>query len=228
MTSKDAPRRPSPPASATKGAAVEQPASETDSRSFSNLLNSVNDFAATVGSRIVSPRMEEYVEQLQNDGLRHRIIRTNDALASRGFRDTSRSTVRTLNDAIYYPVVYTDGDEVEHFAAPFFDTVGGSEPFTVIEGGHMAGLALAARELKERKVLQPVIRRTLAPVQGKQLAEGDRRNGYRTPLIYRSEAATVIIHYTPNSENSGTVEVEAESNTDGSRILGKKWEVRFA
>lgn len=91
----------------------------------------------------------------------------------------------------------------------------------------MAGLALSAEWIAERQS-KMAARSLLFPKRGQQLAVGDRRNGYQTPLVYHSDQATVAVDYRPKDDRSGHIIVEATSDTDGKTLLGKDFQVRFA
>jgi len=202
-------------------------AETADAYSFDNLLMSLARFAVAVDSIYMAAQINEYLKYAQNRDFRQRVLETNDYLSARGFTDLSRSVVRSNNNKIYYPIVY-ESCSCLNFAAPFFKIDCGCTPVTHIEGGHMAGLAIAAERLQKDSGSKSYARKVLFPKSGISLAQGDRLRGYKTELKYKSDLATVYAHYEPKTPTTGSVIVEAESDTNGKLLIGKKWDVRYS
>lgn len=209
------------------------PAREAAAFPFAGFLAGLGRFAAGVASSVLVNQITKYLDSLQNPSFKRSIEQTNETLATAGFTDMTHSEVwhnreRPDEDAhqIFYPLLYRECDCL-HFAAPFFKVDCGCEHITHIEGGHMAGLALSA-ELIAKQSSRAAARSLLFPKRGGRLAVGDRRSGYRQPLVYHSDEATVAVDYRPKDDQSGHIIVEATSDTNGRTLLGKDFQVRFA
>jgi hypothetical protein len=100
-----------------------------------------------------------------------------------------------------------------------------SERVTYIDSPHLAGLALAAQELKGKSASPKFINSALLPKEGRNEAVGDPFNGYRNPLEYACDRMQVSVHYQPDRRNSpqGTVAVKALDKKSGRLLVDNEW-----
>lgn len=193
------------------------------------LLPLLVEFATSVAATVVAGLIMEYLRSLRgHPDYRERIVHTNRLLAAQGFRDRSRSTVycsSTGERRIYYPIV-NSGCSCLNFAAPFFRDECGCPPVTLIQGPHMAGLAYAAKMLRERRSGEEVAE-YLVPVSGSRVSYGTPQTGYDGPLVYDSREARVNVDYHPRTSRSGIVRVKARRYADHLPVVNDEWGLVF-
>jgi hypothetical protein len=187
-------------------------------------LWAIGSFAASVGSAVIAESINRYIQNTQDPDHRAQVESQNQRLADSGYSDTSRSVVRCNvfddnSQRIYYPLVYVRCGCLQ-FVAPFFNRE--SNWISNIDGPHLVGLALAAKETQDPcGVLFP----TAVDPNADRDPRGDPRNGYDRPLTYQSNIAQVAVDYSPTSANTASVIVEAKSNTTGQLLLGRRYNI---
>ncbi len=193
------------------------------------LIGVLVDFVVAVGAQVVGSTIAEYLKTLRREeALRERILKTNELLARRGFGDLRYSRVygsSSSEQRIYYPIVNSHCSCL-NFTAPFLRLGCGCEPVTMIQGPHLAGLALAAGRLRQR--WSPVeVAQHLIPITGVRLSHGTPQDGYDGPLLYHSAEAQVRVEYRPTAPNAGVVAVWAHRHGDRVAVVSDEWGLRF-
>jgi hypothetical protein len=186
-----------------------------------NWLEPFSWFTQSMYSIIVAETVMEYLQSLQEGNpLGEQIVNTNFQLAKQDFGILDYSSVYQNSydfaNRLYYPVVYNYCGCMYNIS-PFFDFECGCHPVTYIQSPHMAGLALAAKKLKEKNNSQHYINSILLPKQGHRIAKGNPMEGYENPLEYAGENSKVAVDYKPNTKTEGTVAVKAVDK--GGRLL---------
>jgi hypothetical protein len=182
-------------------------------------------FSNGVAANLLASHINNYLRQNAHQGYRNSILQTNQQLARLGFTNLAHSSVRGQSNEVYYPLA-VENCGCLYFSSPFFRVECGCQPVTSIEGPHMMGLGLAASEIQG--LAGPAVTRSvLFPTEEGEKPAGNYLEGYDKPLIYNSPEAKVGAHYVPKGRNSGSIIVEAESNTNGKTLFGKRYEVNF-
>jgi hypothetical protein len=91
-----------------------------------------------------------------------------------------------------------------------------------IHSPHLAGLGLAAQELKKKNESQDYINSVLLPKQGHREAEGSPIKGYNNPLEYTGDQSRVAVHYQPTTPTQGKVAVRAVDRR-GRLLVDNEW-----
>ncbi len=192
------------------------------------LLALLVEFSVSVAATVVASLIADYLRSLRDSEHRGPILRTNHRLAEQGFADQRYSTVycSPANDRrIYYPVVNSHCSCL-NFTAPFFNDACGCPPVTMIQGPHMAGLAYAAKMLREGRSSEEAAD-YLVPMSGSRISSGTPQTGYDGPLVYDSRGARVNVAYYPRTSRSGSVIVKARRHGDHFPVVNDEWGIAF-
>nr|WP_322718295.1 hypothetical protein [Nostoc sp. ChiQUE02]MDZ8231269.1 hypothetical protein [Nostoc sp. ChiQUE02] len=189
----------------------------------SNWLDTFSWFTQNMYSVLIARTVMEYLNSLQEGNeIGYQIAKTNSQLANEDFGNLDYSSVYQNSydfaNRLYYPLVY-DYCGCMYNISPFYNFECGCEPVTYIESPHIAGLALAANELKKKNISQNDVNSVLLPKQGRRIAKGNPTEGYKNPLEYAGDKSRVAVDYQPHPKNRTTGTVAVKAVDRGGRLL---------